>query len=190
MEPDQPAPVAEPAQRPPWLEKLYEEMGGSGYQLTDDDLALLSQYMLMQQFMGGMGQLDLARGQLDYQNRVLDLNEEQLGQQYAEFEFMRDQYFPWYTGDYFDFMQQQAENQLAMSDNQKTISDNQVIMSENDIDKSLNYGLAQKFQTEQAKYGADAARYQFLVQIGAAEDPRARQGGGGLSSYARSAYGY
>jgi hypothetical protein len=186
MEPEQPA----PQQIPPWLQKIYDQMGGGGgYQLTDDDLAILSQYMLGQQLQQGVGQMDLAQGNLDLQNRSLDLNEQELDQKYAEFEFQKNQYFPWYTGDYFDFVKQDSANKLQMSNNQVSMSNNQVAISDQDVSKSMNYAVAAKSQAEEAGYGADAARYQYLVSIGAVSDPRA-PAQAGSDALVSQIYGY
>ena len=125
---------------------------------TDDDMLAFSNWYMGQQ-------LGLQAGQMDYQNRTLGLNEQQLDQQYAEFEFMRDQYFPWYTGDFFDFQKQMEENKLTMSNNQVEIAGIEK-------GKAQDYALAQFYNTEQAKLGSDAARYNYLTQIQQMNAPR------------------
>lgn len=167
----QPAPVA----RPSWLDDIYAQQGGgAGYSLTPDDIAAVGQWVLEQQMQQQMGQLDVANRQLDLQQDTIGLNEQQLDQQYREFEFMKEQYFPWYTGDYFDFQKQQAQNDLTMSNNQVAMSDNDVLRSRNSVEQA-------RFQTDQAKYGAQAqqmALWQQLGYIPASEslNPRSRYG--------------
>lgn len=141
MEPEVPA-----AEMPKFLQDIYAEMGGSaGYEFTPEDLALLGQYAAQQGMQQQFGQMGLA-------NRQMDLTEAEIDQKYQEFEFMRDQYFPWYTGDYFDFQKQQAANELQMSND--------------DVKKSANYLQQARSQTEAAQYGAQAAKAQLAYQMG------------------------
>ena len=139
-----------PAQGQPFDLQTFIDTVSMGT-FTDDDMLAFSNWYMGQQ----LGQ---QAGQLDLQGRTLDLNEQQLEQQYAEFEFMRDQYFPWYTGDFFDFQKQMEENKLTMSNNQVEIAGIEK-------GKAQDYALAQFYNTEQPKLGADAARYQYLNQM-------------------------
>ena len=119
-------------QRPPWLQKIMDEIGGAGgYVMSPEDIEALATWMTLQDMENQYGQIDL-------QERNMDLTGRQLDQQMAEQQFMQEQYFPWYKGDYFDFQKQQAAD---------------------DRRRSANSLAQSRYQTQQA---ADAARTQRL----------------------------
>lgn len=126
-------------QRPPWLQKIMDEIGGAGgYVMSPEDIEALATWMTLQDMENQYGQIGL-------QERQMDLTGRQLDQQMAEQAFMQEQYFPWYTGDYFNFQKQQAADQVQMSADDRRRSANSLAQS--------------RYQTQQA---ADAARTQRL----------------------------
>lgn len=139
-------------QRPEWLQKIIDEVGGGGYTMTPDDIMALANWMTLQEMQNQYGQIDL-------QGRQMDLTGRQLDQQMAEQDFVQSQYFPWYSGPYFDFQQRQAENEMAMSNNQ-------VAMSDDDRRKSANYLEAQRLGVDQARYGTQAAKVGLWETLG------------------------
>lgn len=144
-----------PAQRPPWLQKIIDEIGGAGgYTMSPEDIEALATWMTLQDMQNQYGQINL-------QGRQMDLTGRQLDQQMAEQDFVQNQYFPWYTGDYFNFQKQQAADQVQMSaDNRR---------------RSANALAQSRYQTQQA---ADAARTQRLAYweaLGFIEPSRAQK---------------
>ncbi len=135
----------ETVQRPEWLQKIIDEVGGGGYTMTPDDIMAMANWMTMQEMQNQYGQIDL-------QGRQMDLTGRQIDQQLAEQQFVQDQYFPWYSGPYFDFQQQQAANEMAMSDDERR--------------KSSNYLEAQRLGVDQARYGTQAAKVGLWETLG------------------------
>ena len=135
----------ETVQRPEWLQKIIDEVGGGGYTMTPDDIMALANWMTLQEMQNQYGQIDL-------QGRQMDLTGRQLDQQMAEQDFVQNQYFPWYSGPYFDFQKQQARDQLQMSGDERR--------------KSANYLEAQRLGVDQARYGTQAAKVNLWETLG------------------------
>ncbi len=103
-------------------------------------------------------------------------------------EQQKDQWQFELAGDNFETQKYLDEGQRYRSDNDKYMSDNQAYMSDNqrlmsdiqkdiagiDKNKSMDYATAQMYGTEQAKYAADAARWQYLQAI---KNPPEQQSG-------------
>lgn len=123
---------------------IFDRMS-RGEEVSPEDIAMLSNWFMVQE-------LQNQYGQTQNQSRQLDLSDRQLDQQLAEQQFVQEQYFPWYTGDYFDFQQQMAANDVAMSDDERR--------------KSANYLESQRNQTEQARLGAQVAKLNLWQELG------------------------
>lgn len=123
---------------------IFDRMG-RGEEVSPEDIAMLSNWFMVQE-------LQNQYGQTQNQSRQLDLSDRQLDQQLAEQRFVQEQYFPWYTGDYFDFQKQMAQNDLTMSDDERR--------------KSANYLESQRNQTEQARLGAQVAKLNLWQELG------------------------
>ena len=135
-------------QRPPWLQKIMDEIGGAGgYVMSPEDIEALATWMTLQDMENQYGQIDL-------QERNMDLTGRQLDQQMAEQNFMQEQYFPWYKGDYFDFQKQQAAD---------------------DRRRSANSLAQSRYQTQQAADAARTQRLSYWTELGFIEPSAAQK---------------
>lgn len=135
-------------QRPPWLQKIMDEIGGAGgYVMSPEDIEALATWMTLQDMENQYGQIDL-------QERNMDLTGRQLDQQMAEQQFMQKQYFPWYKGDYFDFQKQQAAD---------------------DRRRSANSLAQSRYQTQQAADAARTQRLSYWTELGFIEPSAAQK---------------
>lgn len=156
----------DPTQQPDILQTILANAGSGNYQLTPDQLSTINNYFLQ----AGIG---LQAGQLDYQNRYLDylnkqegLGEGQLAQAQQQLQFQTGPYWQWYKDVYFPAQQKMSDNQLGISNDQLGISANQLASSAQDVHKSVNYALAQQYQTQQAELARDVSKWQALAQFG------------------------
>lgn len=147
---------------------------------TDDDMLAFSNWYMGQQMGQQAGQLDLANRTLDYQLASLGLNEQQLEVAKQEIEFQQGPYWEWYTEEYFPRQQERdrMETDLARYnlDIQKQLGQFQVDEAGIRQQQAKEYALAQFYNTESSKYGADAARYQYLQMTNGLNPNGAAQG--------------
>ena len=123
---------------------IFDRMS-RGEEVSPEDIAMLSNWFMVQE-------LQNQYGQTQNQSRQLDLTGRQIDQQTAEQDFVQNQYFPWYSGPYFDFQKQQARDQLQMSGDERR--------------KSANYLEAQRLGVDQARYGTQAAKVNLWETLG------------------------
>jgi hypothetical protein len=144
---------------------------------TDDDMLAFSNWYMGQQMGQQAGQMQYQADYLDYLNSGLGLNEQQLAQAKQEMDFQQGPYWDWYTTTYFDHVQKKDQMDFDLAgmnfDTQKYLSDNQRAIGEIEKGKATDYALAQFYGTEQAKLGADAARWQYIQML---ETPRPTTG--------------
>lgn len=173
MEPEQP-------QVPEWLQTILDQYGG--YEMSDDDIMALSNYMLMAGVEQQAGKTKYDADYLAFLNKKLGVDEQGLAQAQQELDFQQGEYWDFYTGPYMELQRQQTANALEMSNNE--------------VAKSRDYAIAQTYNTQSAKYGADANKYQYLIATGQITPPRASTSSGrrGFSQDAYSpggkGYGY
>jgi hypothetical protein len=142
----------------------------SSGQVTDDDLMTFSNWYMGQQMGQQAGQMDYQNNYLDYLNNTLGLNTQQLAQAKQEMDFQQGPYWDWYTTTYFDHVQQKDQMDFDLA---KYNLDTQKQLGEIEKGKATDYALAQFYGTEQAKLGADAARWQYIQML---ETPRPQTG--------------
>lgn len=139
---------------------------------TDDDLMAFSNWYMGQQVGLQAGQLDLANRRLDYDLQALGLNEMQIETAKQEIEFQQGPYWDWYTTEYFPNQQERDRMDIEL---QRYNLDTQKALGEIEQGKAKDYALAQFYGTEQAKLGAEAARYQWMQML----EQQPRQGNAG-----------
>lgn len=168
MDPNAPPPEdagAPPAAKPTWLQQIEEMMGG--YALSDDDLMMLANFMMQSQMQQQVASTDYQFQYLDYLNRQLGLNEQQLGQAEKEMAFQQGPYWEWYTEEFFPMQQETAQVQAQ----------SQQAIAGFEQERARDYALSSAYQTEQSRLGTEAARYQFLTQtmgVNPVRDPGSR----------------
>lgn len=149
-----PQPVA--PERPPWLDSIYDMIGGgaNGYTLTPEDLQAIAYAQMFQQVQVGQGQNDYQMAKLDYDNDYLDYLGEQLGLSREQMAFEYEKFkaeqelLPWQM----QVKEQELQNALALGDIE--------------LDRSKHYALSSQYQTDAARYGAEAAKYNWMAQTG------------------------
>jgi hypothetical protein len=140
---------------------------------TDDDMLAFSNWYMGQQMGQQAKTIQLKADELDYLQAKLGLDQEQLETAKMEIEFQQGPYFDFVTGPQFQHQVQKDQWEFEMAgiqfdlanlnfETQKYLSDNQRAMADVELGKSKEYAQAQFYNTEQAKYGADAARWQYL----------------------------
>lgn len=142
---------------------------------TDDDMLAFSNWYMGQQ-MGQQAQTVKLKGdELLYLQEKLGLDREQLETARQEIEFQQGPYFDFVSGPMFQHQVQKDQMEFDLAglnfETQKHLSDNQRAMSDVELGKSKEYAQAQFYNTEQAKYGADAARWQYLQMTNAQPPP-------------------
>jgi len=164
---DAPATQSAPFDLDTFIEKV------SSGTFTDDDMLAFSNWYMGQQLGQQAGQMDYQNKYLDYLNTQLGLNEQQLKQAQQEMEFQQGPYWDWYTSEYFPHQQERDRMDFELAGMNL---DTQRALGEIEQGKAKDYALAQGYNTESAKYGADAARWQYLQMIGGAQaDPQQQQ---------------
>jgi hypothetical protein len=143
------------------LDEFIAKMTSGNF--TDDDLIAFSNWYMGQQIGQQAGQLDYQNRYLEYLNSQLGLNEQQLAQAQQEMAFQQGPYWEWYTTQYFPHQQERDKMEFELAGLNLTT---QKELAGIEKGKAKDYALAQFYNTEQAKYGADAARWQFLQQTG------------------------
>jgi hypothetical protein len=133
---------------------------------TDDDMLAFSNWFMGQQ-MGQQAQtIQLKADELDYLQAKLGLDGQQLALAKQEIEFQQGPYFDFVSGPMFQHQVQKDQWEYDLAglnfETQKYLSDNQRAMADVELGKSKEYAQAQMYNTESAKYGADAARWQYL----------------------------
>src|SRR3990167_5821559 len=145
-----------------WLNQILSM--GQQYQLTDEDIANLSQMMLYQNAYQGQQQFDLSNREfdlgnreIDYKNDYLNFQTQELGLRGMELEqAMKELEFQ--SGPYFEFYKENEIAKLQASTQQ----------SQDDVARSANYLQQQRYGTEAAGYNRDIARYQAMQALGLA----------------------
>jgi hypothetical protein len=107
--------------------------------------------------------MDYKDSYLEYLEKELGLNSAQLDLAAKQVEFQQGPYWDWYTGPYFEFMQQDSENKAE-------ISDNQVLMSESNAEASRFGARSSQFNSLGNFYNAAGAAYSLQERM--AQDPR------------------
>ena len=142
---------------PQWWTDFLDQFGGDGgWSPNDEDLQMFANAIMMMQMQQQMGGMDYQNRYMDYLEKTIGLNEQQLLQAQQELEFQSGPYFDWYTNDYFPAIQEQERLRLETSQ----------ITSQNAQNQSKDYALAQAYNTETAKLGTEAARYNMMAQQG------------------------
>jgi len=158
---------------------------------TDDDMLAFSNWYMGQQMGQQAGQMDYQNRYLDHLGQVLEGNNAALAQAGKEMEFQQGPYWDWYVEDFFPHQQEKdrmdfelagdnLDTQKYLMEGQRYMSDNQKLISDSDRGKAQDYALAQFYGTEQAQYGADAARWQYLKML---EQPQDTSTSRNLGSY-------
>jgi hypothetical protein len=157
-------PPTDPAAAPPAefnLDDFIAKMTSGNF--TDDDLMAFSNWYMGQQIGQQAGQMDYQNRYLDYLQNQLGLNELQLATARQEMEFQQGTYWDWYKNSYFPHQQERDRMEFELAglnlNTQKELAGIEKA-------KAKDYALAQFYNTEQSKYGADAARWNFLQQTG------------------------
>lgn len=151
-QPTQPQPTA-----PQWWTDFLQQYGGAnGWTPSDDDMAMFANALLMFSMQQQMGQLDYQNQYLQYLQDTVGLNQQQLALAQRELEFQQGPYFDWYTSEYFPAIQEQER--LRLDTARETAKYGQL--------QAKDYALAQAYNTEAAKYGAQSARYNMMAQQG------------------------
>jgi hypothetical protein len=113
------------------------------------------------------GGLQQSQYQVELQKMAYDykLSKEQLRQAELQTQFQE--------GPYFDYLKAKTANDISISNNDVLSSNNNVLASQAQVEtakqataRAKNDALSSAYQTQQARYGDDAARYNFLVQTG------------------------
>lgn len=169
--PAEPAAPVEPFNLDTFLARM------SSGQANDDDLMAFQNWYMGQQMGQQARTIELKGQELDYLQQKLGLDELQLETAKQEIEFMKGPYFDFVSGPKFqhEVQKDQWERDLAglNFETQKYLSDNQRAIADIEQVKAKDYALAQFHGTEQAKLGADAARWQYLQML---ETPRPQTG--------------
>ena len=140
---------------PPWLQAAYDQLGGgSNYVMTPEDLQMLAYLGMQQQFQLSQGQMGYEQNKLDYDSEYLDFMGEQLGlsREQLAFEFQKYQDEQSLWPQQFQLQQQQLSNDLTLGGY--------------DVEKAQQYALAAQYNTQQAQYGADAAKFAYMESTG------------------------
>jgi hypothetical protein len=148
---------------------------------TDDDMLAFSNWYMGQQMGQQAGQMQYQNDYLAYLNNVLAGNNQALEQAGREMEFQQGPYWDWYVESYFPHQQQRDQWDFELAglnmDTQKYLSDNQKAIADIEQGKAKDYALAQFYGTEQSKYGADAARQQYLMLLEQQANPPSKYAG-------------
>jgi hypothetical protein len=150
-------------QMPPWLQDIYSQFGGSGgdYVMTPEDLQMLAQWQMMQQFQLGQGQQELDMGQLGLQNKKLDYDSEYLDYLGSQLGLNREQMA--FELEKFHAEQQMLPQEMALKQQQL---DNALTMGGYDVEKAKYYLDAAQQSSVQAEMGTQMAKYNWMAQTG------------------------
>jgi hypothetical protein len=144
---------------------------------TDDDMLAFSNWYMGEQMGQQARTIELKGDELDYLQAKLGLDELQLQTAKQEIEFQQGPYFDFISGPQFQHQVQKDQWEFELAglnmETQKYLAGNQREIADIEKGKSKDYALAQFYDTESSKYGADAARWQYLQMR---EQPRPETG--------------
>lgn len=145
---------------PDWLVDAWEN--GGGYTLTDDDLMMLANWLMTQQMGQEVANVDYQNRYLDFLNRQVGLSEQELDLAQQQVSFQQGDYWEWYVNDFFPAEQEKMALQLQTAQVQ---AQSQQEIAGYEQQRAKDYALSSAYQTEQARLGTEAARYQYLQSM-------------------------
>lgn len=152
-----------------WLQSILAM--GDQYQMSEEDITNLGNYMLYQQAYGQQQQYDLANQQgqyqqnkLDYDNRYLDFLYNELGYRGKQLDYAMEK----------DAMEREFFMMERPMQHEATMKgyESQMQQSADDVLRSANYLQQQRYGTEAAGYNRDIARFSAMQALGLAPNQR------------------